>query len=117
MSMFPTSKHFASGLDSRRRTVRVAGRKNTRIGRAGTYIKPLLVQCSLNAIRSKPFPQIWNRYLELKNAGATKSHHCQNTSDRDIQHAQEEQTVLYKKTNQLPVHRAISVDKVIFRLQ
>lgn len=32
----------------------------------GAYIKPLLVQCTLCAIRAKQFPEVRNRYLALK---------------------------------------------------
>ena len=36
------------------------------ISRAVAYIKPLLVQCSLAAIRKKSNPEIRSRYLNLK---------------------------------------------------
>lgn len=43
-------------------------KKTTRIGRAGAYIKALLVQCALCAIHAKQNPEIRSRYLSLKNA-------------------------------------------------
>ena len=41
-------------------------KKTTRSSRAGAYIKPLLVQCALCAIRAKQYPEVRNRYLALK---------------------------------------------------
>ena len=64
MSVFSTSKHFCSwaGL-----TMKVPEKKKTtRSSRAGAYIKPLLVQCALCAIRAKQYPEVRNRYLALK---------------------------------------------------
>src|SRR5574344_764798 len=67
MSVFPTSKHLCSWAGLTPQNNESAGKKKTtRIGRAGAYIKPLLVQCALNAIRAKQFPEVRNRYLALK---------------------------------------------------
>ena len=73
MSVFPTSKHLCSWAGLTPQNNESAGKKKTtRISRAGAYIKPLLVQCALNAIRAKQFPEVRNRYLALKNAEATR---------------------------------------------
>ena len=73
MSVFPTSKHLWSWAGLTPQNNESAGKKKTtRISRAGAYIKPLLVQCALNAIRAKQFPEVRNRYLALKNAEATR---------------------------------------------
>ena len=67
MSVFPTSKHLCSWAGLTPQNNESAGKKKTtRISRAGAYIKPLLVQCALNAIRAKKFPEVRNRYLALK---------------------------------------------------
>lgn len=67
MSVFPTSKHLCSWAGLTPQNNESAGKKKTtRISRAGAYIKPLLVQCALGAIRAKPFPEVRNRYLALK---------------------------------------------------
>lgn len=67
MSVFPTSKHLCSwaGLTPQNNESAVK-KKTTRIGRAGDYIKPLLVQCALCAIRKKSNPEIRKRYLSIK---------------------------------------------------
>ena len=67
MSVFPTSKHLCSWAGLTPQNNESAGKKKTtRISRAGAYIKPLLVQCALNAVRAKKFPEVRNRYLALK---------------------------------------------------
>lgn len=67
MSVFPTSKHLCSWAGLTPQNNESAGKKKTtRISRAGAYIKPLLVQCALSAIRKKSNPEIRNRYLSIK---------------------------------------------------
>lgn len=67
MSVFPTSKHLCSWAGLTPQNNESAGKKKTtRISRAGAYIKPLLVQCALCAIRAKQFPEVRNCYLALK---------------------------------------------------
>ena len=67
MSVFPTSKHLCSWAGLTPQNNESAGKKKTtRIGRAGAYIKPLLVQCALCAIRKKSNPEIRRRYENLK---------------------------------------------------
>ena len=67
MSVFPSSKHLCSWAGLTPQNNESAGKKKTtRIGRAGDYIKPLLVQCALCSIRKKSNPEIRNRYLSIK---------------------------------------------------
>ena len=67
MSVFPTAKHLCSWAGLVPQNDQSAGKKKTtRINRAGAYIKPLLVQCSLAAIKSKKHPEIKDRYTMLK---------------------------------------------------
>ena len=67
MSVFPTAKHLCSWAGLVPQNDQSAGKKKTtRISRAGAYIKPLLVQCSLAAIKSKKHPEIKERYTTLK---------------------------------------------------
>ena len=73
MSVFPTSKHLCSWAGLTPQNNESAGKKKTtRISRAGAYIKPLLVQCALCAIRTKQFPEVRNRYLALKKRRGTR---------------------------------------------
>ena len=67
VSSFPTSKHLCSWTGLTPTNNESAGKKKSvRISKAGCYIKPLLVQCGLAALKSKDNPEIDNRYKNLK---------------------------------------------------
>ena len=67
MNTFIDDKHLASWAGLTPRCKESAGKKqSTRIIKAGQYIKPLLVECALNAIRDKSCPYIKARYESLK---------------------------------------------------
>jgi hypothetical protein len=67
MSAFPTSKHLVSWAGCCPRNDKSDTKiKSTRISRAGTYLKPLLVQVSNAVIRSDKHPELKERYRKLK---------------------------------------------------
>ncbi|SDO16646.1 IS110 family transposase [Acetanaerobacterium elongatum] len=67
MSVFETAKQLASWAGLTPQNQESAGKKKTtRIGRAGAYLKPLLVQIALNCGKSLKCPELKNKYLELK---------------------------------------------------
>jgi len=69
MSVFPTAKHLVSWAGCCPRNDQSARKiKSTRISRAGSYFKPILVQVasSLTNARSKNNPEILNRYRRIK---------------------------------------------------
>ena len=67
MNAFIDDKHLASWAGLTPRCKESAGKKqSTRIIRAGQYIKPLLVECALCAIKDKSCPYIKARYESLK---------------------------------------------------
>ena len=67
MSVFPTAKHLCSWAGCCPRNDQSGGKvKSTRISRAGSYIKPLLVQVSNAVIRSKEHPEFGERYRRIK---------------------------------------------------
>lgn len=75
MSVFDSSKHLCSWAGLTPQNNESAGKKKTtRIGKAGQYIKPLLVQCALAACnpRSKKHPEILNKYQQLKKRRGSK---------------------------------------------
>lgn len=126
MSVFPTSKHLCSWAGLTPQNDQSAGKKKTtRISRAGVYIKPLLVQCALAAIKSKnKHPEIFNRYNAIKKRRGHKK--------AIIAIARMLLTAIYNilKKNEpynselyahsydtLPEHRAVSVEEAIFILQ
>jgi transposase len=67
MSKFHSSKHLCSWAGLAPSNDQSAGKKkSTKISRAGVYVKPILVQCALAAIRNKNFPFFRQRYELLK---------------------------------------------------
>ena len=66
MSVFDTSRHLCSWAGLSPCSDESAGkRKSKRISRAGTYLKPLLIQCAWFAIRSKQVPYFAMKYYRL----------------------------------------------------
>ena len=124
MSVFPTSKHLCSWAGLTPQNNESAGKKKTtRISRAGAYIKPLLVQCALCAIRKKSNPEIRNRYLNIKKRRGHKKAiiaiarmlltAIYNILKKNEPYIPE----LYAQINTPPKHRAVSVEEAIFILQ
>jgi len=67
MSVFETAKQLTSWAGLTPQNQESAGKKKTtRIGRAGAYLKPLLVQIALSCGKSNKCPELKNKYLDLK---------------------------------------------------
>lgn len=67
MSVFADAKHLTSWLGVCPRPDTSANKvKRSRISKAGTYLKPLLVQIANALVRSKDHPEIVERYRRLK---------------------------------------------------
>ena len=124
MSVFPTSKHLCSWAGLTPHNNESAGKKKTtRISRASVYIKPLLVQCALGAIRAKQFLEIRNRYLALKKRRGHKKAiiavakmllaAIYNILKKNKPYNSE----IYRKSDRPPAHREVSVEEAIFFLQ
>ena len=75
MSVFPTSKHLVSWAGCCPRNDQSGRRiKATRISRAGSYLKPLLVQIANALVKSKKHPEFQHRYRRIKaNRGHKKA--------------------------------------------
>ena len=124
MSVFPTSKHLCSWAGLTPQNNESAGKKKTtRISRAGAYIKPLLVQCALCAIRAKQFPEVRNRYLALKKRRGHKKAiiaiaRMLLTAIYNILKKNEPyDPELYRKGDRPPAHRVVSVEEAVYILQ
>ena len=124
MSVFPSSKHLCSWAGLTPQNNESAGKKKTtRIGRAGVYIKPLLVQCALCAIRKKSNPEIRKRYENLKKRRGHKKAiiaiaRMLLTAIYNILKKNEPYNPeLYAHLNTPPDQRAVSVEEAIFILQ
>ena len=67
MSVFPSDKHLVSWAGCCPRNDQSNFKiKSTRISRAGSYLKPLLVQVSNALIKSKTHPEFARRYRRIK---------------------------------------------------
>ena len=67
MSVFPTAKHLVSWAGCCPRNDKSDRKvKSTRISRAGTYFKPILVQVANALIKSKKHPEFATRYRRIK---------------------------------------------------
>lgn len=67
MSVFPTSKHLVSWAGCCPRNDSSAQKvKSTRISRAGSFLKPILVQIANALIKSKNHPEFQERYRRIK---------------------------------------------------
>ena len=124
MSVFPSSKHLCSWAGLTPQNNESAGKKKTtRISRAGAYIKPLLVQCALNAIRAKQFPEVRSRYLALKKRRGHKKAiiaiaRMLLTAIYNILKKNEPyNSELYRKADRPPAHREIPLEEAIYIIQ
>lgn len=125
MSVFPTSKHLCSWAGLAPQNDQSAGKKKTtRISRAGAYIKPLLVQCALAAVKSKnKHPEVYNRYSALKKRRGHKKAtiaiaRMLLTAIYNILKKHEPYNAeIYRKSDAPPEHRNVSVEEAIFILQ
>ena len=67
LSVFPTAKHLVSWAGCCPRNDQSNKKiKSTRISRAGSYFKPILVQVANALIKSKKHPEFTNRYRRIK---------------------------------------------------
>ena len=124
MSVFETSRHLCSWAGLTPQNDQSAGKKKTtRISRAGAYIKPLLVQYALAAIKSNKHPEVRNRYQAIKKRRGHKKAiiaiaRMLLTAIFNILKKNEPYNAeLYRQSNKPPVGREVSVEQAIFILQ
>ena len=124
MSVFPSSKHLCSWAGLTPQNQESAGKKKTtRIGRGGRYMKPLLVQCALSAVKAKNNPEIRARYLSLKkrrghNKAIIAIARILLTAIYNILKKNEPYNAeLYRRIDKPPANREVTVNEAIFILQ
>ena len=67
MSVFGSVKKFLSWVGLVPQNNESAGKKfSTRIGKGNTWLKPVIVQCALAAIKDKKHPEMREKYLAIK---------------------------------------------------
>jgi len=124
MSVFETSRHLCSWAGLAPQNDNSAGKKKTtRVSRAGVYLKPLLVQCANNAIRTKSNPEIANRYNAIKKRRGHKKAiiaiaRMLLTAIYNILKKNEPYNAeLYRQSDKPPIQREVTVEQAIFILQ
>lgn len=124
MSVFSISKHLRSWADLTPQDNKRAGKnKTTQISHVGVYIKLLLIQCALCAIRKKINSEIRRCYLNLKKRRVYKKAiisivRMLLTAIYNILKKNEPYNAdLYIKSDKPSVHREVSVNEAIFILQ
>lgn len=124
MSVFETSRHLCSWAGLTPQNDQSAGKKKTtRISRAGVYIKPLLVQCALAAIKSNKHPEVKNRYQSIKKRRGHKKAiiaiaRMLLTAIYNILKKNETYNAeLYRQSDKPPIQREVTVEQAIFILQ
>ena len=123
MSEFPTSKHLFSWTSlAPQNNESAEKKKTTRISHAGAYIKSLLVQCTLNAIRKKRKPEIRNRYFSVKKrrghkkAIITIARMLLTAIYNVLKENKSYNAKIYCQTDKPPVQRTVTVDEVVYIL-
>lgn len=121
MNVFPTSKHLCSWAGLTPQNNESAGKKKSvRISRAGCYLKPLLVQCATAIIVSTKHPEIRNRYLNLKKRRGHKKaiiaicRMLLTAIYHILKKCEPYNPELYRKAEELPTNRQISVEQALF---
>jgi transposase len=124
MSVFETSRHLCSWAGLAPQNDQSAGKKKTtRISRAGVYIKPLLVQCALAAIKSKRNPEIANRYNAIKKRRGHKkaiiaiARMLLTAIYNILKKSEPYNAELYRQSDKPPTQREVTVAQAIFILQ
>ena len=123
-SVFPTAKHLCSWAGLVPQNAESAGKKKTtRVSRAGTYIKPLLVQCALTVCNSDKHPEIKSRYLMLKKRRGHKKAIiaiCRMLLTAIYAMLKKQEAYnpnLYRKEVSVPANRALSVEQALAFVQ
>ena len=124
MSVFETSRHLCSWAGLTPQNDQSAGKKKTtRISRAGVYLKPLLVQCALNAVRCKDNPEITNRYNAIKKRRGHKkaiiavARMLLTAIYNILKKSEPYNAELYRVADKPPVQREVTVEQAIYILQ
>lgn len=122
MSVFETAKQLCSWAGLTPQNQESAGmKKTTRIGRAGAYLKPLLVQIALNCRKSDKCPELKNKYLALKKRRGGKKAVIARKLLTAIWHilsnSEAYNAELYRKADRPPISREITTTQALALLR
>jgi len=121
MSVFATSRHLCSWAGLAPQNDQSAGKKKTtRVSRAGVYIKPLLVQCALAAIKSNKHPEVRNRYQAIKKRRGHKkatiaiARMLLTAIYNILKKSEPYNAELYRNSDKPPTQREVTAEQAIF---
>ena len=124
MSVFPTAKNLVSWAGCCPRNDQSNHKiKSTRISRAGSYFKPVLVQIANALIKSKKHPEFTTRYRRIKTRRGHKkaiiaiARMLLTAIYNMLKKGEPYNSDLYHKCDRPPAHREVSVEQAIFILQ
>ena len=124
MSVFETSKKLCSWAGLTPQNQESAGKKKTtRIGRAGDYLKPLLVQIALAAVKSDKHSELKNKFLVLKKRRGGKkaviaiARKLLTAIWHMLSKNESYNAELYHKSDKPPVKRDISFEQALILLK
>ena len=124
MDVFPTAKHLCSWAGLTPTNNESAGKKKSvRVSKAGCYIKPLLVQCASAIVKSEKHPEIRNRFLRIKKRRGHKkaiiaiARMLLTALYNMLKKKEPYNAELYKKSNDFPVEREITIEQTILIAQ
>jgi transposase len=124
MNIFPTAKHLCSWAGLTPTNNESAGKKKSvRVSKAGCYIKPLLVQCATAIVKSEKHPEIRNRFLRIKKRRGHKkaiiaiARMLLTALYNMLKKKEPYNAELYKKSNDFPVDREITIEQAILIAQ
>lgn len=124
MEAFPSAKHLCSWAGLTPTNNESAGKKKSvRVSKAGCYIKPLLVQLATAVVKSEKHPEIRNRYLRIKKRRGHKkaiiaiARMLLTALYNMLKKKQPYNAELYKKSDNLPVEREITVEQALLFAQ
>jgi len=124
MSVFETSKQLCSWAGLTPQNKESAGKKKTtRIGRAGAYLKPLLVQIALAAVKSEKHLELKNKFLSLKKRRGGKkaiiaiARKLLTAVFHMLSKSESYNADLYRMSDKSPVKRELSLEQALGLLQ
>lgn len=124
MSVFETAKQLTSWAGLTPQNQESAGKKKTtRIGRAGAYLKPLLVQIALSCGKSNKCPELKNKYLDLKKRRGGKkaviaiARKLLTAIWHIISKNETYNSELYRKADKTPVARELTIAQAVALLR
>jgi len=124
MEAFPSAKHLCSWAGLAPINNESADKKKSvQVSKARCYIKPLLFQCTNSVVKNEKHSEIRNRYLRLRRRYGHKkviiatARMLLTALYNMLKNKEPYNSVLYRKSNVLPIEREISIEQAVLMAQ